>query len=185
MCFLKINVDAWVNGRCFLFSPYIFDCSRIIRFYCVLFFVLFLFNACPQTASTHGLLSILHVLLHQVSSTAFQPFFFFYPVDHVSSCSFCFIGCVRYAFPFLIATGRKKLEGHLDISRTSSLVDDMDFSSEYIPLSMVTDASQWVQSTSCIIRHEFKSFIHQCTYPPSSTHWMWPINYVLSYTESF
>ncbi|XP_053338695.1 potassium voltage-gated channel subfamily KQT member 1 [Clarias gariepinus] len=38
--------------------------------------------------------------------------------------------------------GRKKLEGHLDISRTSSLVDDMDFSSEYIPLSMVTDASQ-------------------------------------------
>ncbi|KAF5908239.1 potassium voltage-gated channel subfamily KQT member 1-like, partial [Clarias magur] len=38
-------------------------------------------------------------------------------------------------------TGRKRLEGHLDISRTSSLVDDMDFSSEYIPLSMVTDAS--------------------------------------------
>ncbi|XP_053541912.1 potassium voltage-gated channel subfamily KQT member 1 [Ictalurus punctatus] len=37
---------------------------------------------------------------------------------------------------------RKKLEGPPDISPTSSLVDDMDFASEYIPLPMVTDASQ-------------------------------------------
>ncbi|KAF7701879.1 hypothetical protein HF521_001162 [Silurus meridionalis] len=37
---------------------------------------------------------------------------------------------------------RKKLDGPPDISRTSSLVEDMDFASEYIPLPMVTDASQ-------------------------------------------
>ncbi|KAF4081515.1 hypothetical protein AMELA_G00162150 [Ameiurus melas] len=37
---------------------------------------------------------------------------------------------------------RKKLEGPPDISPTSSLVDDMDFASEYISLPMVTDASQ-------------------------------------------
>ncbi|XP_058263543.1 potassium voltage-gated channel subfamily KQT member 1 [Hemibagrus wyckioides] len=37
---------------------------------------------------------------------------------------------------------KKKLDGPPDISRTSSLVDDMDFASEYIPLPIVTDASQ-------------------------------------------
>ncbi|KAK3526317.1 hypothetical protein QTP70_022748 [Hemibagrus guttatus] len=39
-------------------------------------------------------------------------------------------------------TVKKKLDGPPDISRTSSLVDDMDFASEYIPLPIVTDASQ-------------------------------------------
>uniref|UniRef100_A0A8B9GSN2 Potassium voltage-gated channel subfamily KQT member 1 n=1 Tax=Astyanax mexicanus TaxID=7994 RepID=A0A8B9GSN2_ASTMX len=34
------------------------------------------------------------------------------------------------------------LDGHPDISRTSSLVDDIDFASEFIPLPAVTDASQ-------------------------------------------
>lgn len=73
---------------------------------------------------------------------------------------------------FFFFTVKKKLDGPPDISRTSSLVDDMDFASEYIPLPIVTDASQWVHSASCFILHEFKSFIHQCTYPPGSTRWM-------------
>ncbi|XP_037398476.1 potassium voltage-gated channel subfamily KQT member 1 [Pygocentrus nattereri] len=36
---------------------------------------------------------------------------------------------------------KKKLDGPPDISRTNSLVDDMDFANEFIPLPVVTDAS--------------------------------------------
>uniref|UniRef100_A0A8B9GTA3 Potassium voltage-gated channel subfamily KQT member 1 n=1 Tax=Astyanax mexicanus TaxID=7994 RepID=A0A8B9GTA3_ASTMX len=43
--------------------------------------------------------------------------------------------------PVFMCSG-KKLDGHPDISRTSSLVDDIDFASEFIPLPAVTDASQ-------------------------------------------
>uniref|UniRef100_A0A8B9J4K4 Potassium voltage-gated channel subfamily KQT member 1 n=1 Tax=Astyanax mexicanus TaxID=7994 RepID=A0A8B9J4K4_ASTMX len=41
---------------------------------------------------------------------------------------------------------KKKLDGHPDISRTSSLVDDIDFASEFIPLPAVTDASHLLTS---------------------------------------
>lgn len=61
-------------------KSYIFDwlCLRKFFFFLVCFVVYLIsfFNACPQTANTHSLLSILHVLLLQVSSTAF-PFFYF------------------------------------------------------------------------------------------------------------
>lgn len=60
----------------------LYQCFFLIRFWFApfkgFFFVLCVFYACPQTASTHGLLSILHVLLLQVSSTAFPFYFLFY-----------------------------------------------------------------------------------------------------------
>ncbi|TSK13434.1 Potassium voltage-gated channel subfamily KQT member 1 [Bagarius yarrelli] len=57
--------------------------------------------------------------------------------------------------PFFLeeSTVRKKLEGPPDISRTSSLVDDMDFASEYIPLPVVTDASHRLEITWLHYRH--------------------------------
>lgn len=157
-------------------------CVILILFYfcvaCVFFFLLCMSTDCQHSRS----FSILHVLLLQVSSTAFAFVYFILLI--ISVAAILVIGFIEVSLLCFFLTVRKKLEGPPDISRTSSLVDDMDFASEYIPLPMVTDASQWVHSASCIIHHEFKSFIHQCTYLRSSTHWMWPINYMASYTGS-
>lgn len=43
----------------------------------------------------------------------------------------------------IFSTVKKKLDGP-DISRNNSLVDELDFTAEDIPLPVVTDASRWV-----------------------------------------